>query len=117
MTAESPQMQALHGVQIVFQLPYHADESIDYETLDREIDHIFVAGAEWGRVRALINDRGENIKEVGPSVPVEVLGLQGAPNAGDDFAVVVHHRETRARAVAVGLFPAKECVIAAPHGG
>jgi len=58
---------------------------------------IFVAGAEWGRVRALINDRGENIKEVGPSVPVEVLGLQGAPNAGDDFAVV--EDEARAREI------------------
>ena len=62
-----------------------------------KIGDIFVAGAEWGRVRALINDRGENIKEVGPSVPVEVLGLQGAPNAGDDFAVV--EDEARAREI------------------
>lgn len=55
MTAESPQMPALHGVQIVFQLPYHADESIDYETLGREIDHIFVAGAD-GLVMAMVTE-------------------------------------------------------------
>jgi translation initiation factor IF-2 len=62
-----------------------------------KIGDIFVAGAEWGRVRALIDDRDANIKEVGPSVPVEVLGLQGAPNAGDDFAVV--EDEARAREI------------------
>ncbi|NKB55348.1 MAG: translation initiation factor IF-2 [Alphaproteobacteria bacterium] len=63
-----------------------------------KIGDIFVAGAEWGRVRALINDRGENIKEAGPSIPVEILGLQGAPGAGDDFAVV--EDEARAREIA-----------------
>ncbi len=62
-----------------------------------KIGDIFVAGAEWGRVRALINDRGENIEEAGPSTPVEILGLQGAPNAGDDFAVV--EDEARAREI------------------
>lgn len=62
-----------------------------------EIGDIFVAGAEWGRVRALINDRGENIKEAGPSTPVEILGLQGAPGAGDEFAVV--EDEARAREI------------------
>ena len=62
-----------------------------------KIGDIFVAGAEWGRVRALINDRGENIKEAGPSMPVEVLGLQGAPSAGDDFAVV--EDDARAREI------------------
>ena len=62
-----------------------------------KIGDIFVAGAEWGRVRALINDLGENIKEAGPSTPVEILGLQGAPNAGDEFAVV--EDEARAREV------------------
>lgn len=62
-----------------------------------KIGDIFVAGAEWGRVRALINDRGENIKEAGPSTPVEILGLQGAPNAGDEFAVV--EDEGRAREI------------------
>jgi len=59
---------------------------------------IFVAGAEWGRVRALINDRGETIKSAGPAVPVGVLGLQGAPAAGDELVVV--ESEARAREVA-----------------
>jgi len=61
------------------------------------VGDIFVAGAEWGRVRALINDRGENIKSAGPSEPVEVLGLNGAPQAGDDFAVV--ENDARAREI------------------
>ncbi|MDX2100958.1 MAG: translation initiation factor IF-2, partial [Alphaproteobacteria bacterium] len=58
---------------------------------------IFVAGAEWGRVRALVDERGNQLKEAGPGVPVEVLGLQGVPVAGDDFIVV--ENETRARDV------------------
>ena len=61
------------------------------------VGDIFVAGAEWGRVRALINDRGENIKSAGPSEPVSVLGLNGAPQAGDDFAVV--ENDARAREI------------------
>ena len=64
-----------------------------------KVGDIFVAGAEWGRVRALINDKGAQVKEAGPSQPVEVLGLNGAPGAGDDFAVV--DNEARAREVAV----------------
>jgi translation initiation factor IF-2 len=44
-----------------------------------------VAGAAWGRVRAMINDKGEQIKSAGPSTPVQVLGLQSVPNAGDEF--------------------------------
>lgn len=59
---------------------------------------IFVAGAEWGRVRAIIDDRGNQIEEAGPSQPVEVLGLQGTPSAGDDFNVV--EDEARAREIA-----------------
>ncbi len=58
----------------------------------------FVVGSEWGRVRALINDRGEDVKESGPSEPVEVLGLTGTPLAGDDFVVV--DSESRARSIA-----------------
>ncbi len=58
---------------------------------------IFVAGSAWGRVRALINDKGEHIKEAGPSVPVEVLGLSSAPEAGDQFDVVPN--EARAREI------------------
>ncbi|RDD63337.1 translation initiation factor IF-2 [Ferruginivarius sediminum] len=56
---------------------------------------IFVAGSEWGRVRALINDRGEQVKEAGPSEPVEVLGLQGTPKAGDEFVVVENEQRAR----------------------
>ena len=58
---------------------------------------IFVAGSAWGRVRALINDKGEHIKEAGPSTPVEVLGLSSAPEAGDQFDVVPN--EARAREI------------------
>ncbi|MDA0784696.1 MAG: translation initiation factor IF-2 [Proteobacteria bacterium] len=62
-----------------------------------KVGDIFVAGSEWGRVRALVNDRGENVQEAGPSAPVEVLGLNGAPQAGDEFAVV--DSDARAREV------------------
>ncbi|MGB5949356.1 MAG: translation initiation factor IF-2, partial [Parvibaculum sp.] len=61
------------------------------------VGDIIVAGTEWGRVRALINDRGENVESAGPSVPVEVLGLGGAPEAGDVLSVV--ESEARAREV------------------
>jgi translation initiation factor IF-2 len=59
------------------------------------VGDIFVAGAEWGRVRALIDDHGERIDSAGPSQPVEVLGLNGAPMAGDDFAVVEDEAKAR----------------------
>ena len=58
---------------------------------------IAVAGSAWGRIRALINDRGSNIDEAGPSIPVEVLGLSSAPDAGD--ALVVVDSDARAREV------------------
>ncbi|WP_367716512.1 translation initiation factor IF-2 [Nitratireductor sp. GISD-1A_MAKvit] len=58
---------------------------------------IIVAGNEWGRVRALVNDRGEQLKEAPPSMPVEILGLQGTPQAGDRIAVV--ESEARAREI------------------
>jgi translation initiation factor IF-2 len=61
------------------------------------VGDIIVAGAEMGRVRALINDQGETISEAGPSVPVEVLGFNGPPEAGDRMAVV--ENEARARQV------------------
>ena len=54
-----------------------------------------VAGAAWGRIRALINDKGEQIKEAGPSTPVEVLGLSDVPLAGDDFVVAPDERKAR----------------------
>ena len=61
------------------------------------VGDIFVVGREWGRVRALVNDRGEAIESAGPSAPVEVLGLNGTPDAGDDFLVVAD--EGRAREI------------------
>ena len=61
------------------------------------VGDIIVAGAEMGRVRALINDQGVTIDEAGPSVPVEVLGFNGPPEAGDRLAVV--ESEARAREV------------------
>jgi translation initiation factor IF-2 len=58
---------------------------------------IVVAGAEWGRVRALVSDTGEPVQSAGPSTPVEVLGFSGTPDAGDRLAVV--DSEARAREV------------------
>ncbi|KRQ14394.1 translation initiation factor IF-2 [Bradyrhizobium sp. DASA03076] len=61
------------------------------------VGDIIVAGAEMGRVRALISDQGETVDEAGPSVPVEVLGFNGPPEAGDRLAVV--ENEARARQI------------------
>ncbi len=61
------------------------------------IGEIIVAGSEWGRVRALINDQGKNVKDGRPSMPVEILGLSGAPSAGDRMVVV--ENEARAREI------------------
>ena len=61
------------------------------------VGDIIVAGAEWGRVRALLDDKGANVDSAGPSQPVEVLGFSGAPEAGDRVAVV--GSEARAREV------------------
>jgi len=58
---------------------------------------LVVAGSAWGRVRALIDDLGEPVKSAGPSVPVEVMGFDSAPEAGDQFAVV--ENEARAREI------------------
>ena len=59
---------------------------------------IFVVGEQWGRVRALINDQNDRVKQAGPSVPVEVLGLNGTPEAGDVLNVV--STEAQAREIA-----------------
>ncbi|MEM6932167.1 MAG: translation initiation factor IF-2, partial [Pseudomonadota bacterium] len=56
---------------------------------------IFVVGEQWGRVRALINDQGDRVDEAGPSVPVEVLGLNGTPEAGDVLNVVENENKAR----------------------
>jgi translation initiation factor IF-2 len=61
------------------------------------VGDIFVAGTEWGRVRALITDRSENVDAAGPSMPIEVLGLQGTPLPGEQFVVV--ENENRARQI------------------
>jgi translation initiation factor IF-2 len=58
---------------------------------------IVVAGAEWGRVRAMLDDKGRGLKEGGPSTPVEILGLTGIPSAGEPFVVV--ENEGRAREI------------------
>jgi len=63
-----------------------------------KVGDVFVAGSDWGRVRALLDDHGNKIESAGPATPVEVLGLQGAPSAGDDFITV--ETEARAREVA-----------------
>lgn len=62
-----------------------------------KVGDLVVAGAEWGRVRALVSDTGETISRAGPSTPVEVLGFSGTPDAGDRLAVV--ENESRAREV------------------
>ncbi|MFZ9730518.1 MAG: translation initiation factor IF-2 [Ilumatobacteraceae bacterium] len=54
-----------------------------------------VAGAAWGRVRAILNDRGEQVKESGPSSPVQVLGLSAVPQAGDEFRIAPDDRTAR----------------------
>ncbi|MFI0395718.1 translation initiation factor IF-2 [Paracoccus jiaweipingae] len=67
---------------------------VQHGTLKR--GDIFVVGEQWGKVRALINDKGDRVEEAGPSVPVEVLGLNGTPEAGDVLNVVdteAHARE------------------------
>ena len=76
------------------------------------VGDIVVAGGESGRVRALMDDRGTNLDEAGPSVPVEVLGLNGLPEAGDEFAVV----ESEARAREVAEFRTRPCSSKADRG-
>ena len=58
---------------------------------------ILVAGSEWGRVRAMLDDKGQNLKDAGPAMPVEILGLTGVPSAGEPFVVV--ENEGRAREI------------------
>ena len=61
------------------------------------VGDVVIAGKEWGKVRALLNDEGKRLETAFPSFPVEVLGLSGAPEAGDEFVVV--ENESRAREV------------------
>src|SRR5207253_6284054 len=62
-----------------------------------KVGDLIVAGADWGRVRALVSDTGAAVEMAGPSTPVEVLGFNGTPEAGDRLAVV--QSEARAREV------------------
>jgi len=55
----------------------------------------FVSGLRWGKVRAIINDKGQNISEASPSTPVEILGINGAAKAGDDFIVLDSEKEAK----------------------
>ena len=55
----------------------------------------FVSGLKWGKVRAIINDKGKNINDAPPSTPVEILGINGAAKAGDDFIVVDNEKEAK----------------------
>jgi len=59
------------------------------------VGDIFVSGSEWGKVKALINDHGNNIKKAPPSLPVEVIGFDSNPLAGDDFIVVDNENSAR----------------------
>ncbi|MBR72883.1 MAG: translation initiation factor IF-2 [Rhodospirillaceae bacterium] len=59
------------------------------------VGDIVVAGSQWGRIRAMIDDRGSNATQVTPATPVEILGLTGVPEAGDEFVVVENERRAR----------------------
>lgn len=79
-----------------------------------KVGQIIVAGRAWGKVRALINDHGENVVEAGPSVPVEVLGFNSAPEAGDQFAIV--ESEARAREITEYRTKKRRDILAAGAG-
>ena len=59
----------------------------------------FVSGLKWGKVRAIINDKGQNISEAAPSTPVEILGINGAAKSGDDFLVLENEKEAKTLSV------------------
>jgi translation initiation factor IF-2 len=60
-----------------------------------KVGEIIVCGGQWGRVRALVDDRGRSVEDAGPAVPVEILGLDGVPEAGDPLVVVDNERRAR----------------------
>jgi translation initiation factor IF-2 len=59
------------------------------------VGDVVVAGCQWGRIRAMLNDKGANLEEAGPALPVEILGLQGVPEAGEAFVQVKDERQAR----------------------
>jgi translation initiation factor IF-2 len=79
------------------------------------VGSLVVAGSQWGRVRALLDDKGANVSEAPPSFPVEVLGFSGAPDAGDRVAVV--ETEARAREITEYRERQKREKLAARGGG
>ncbi len=80
-----------------------------------KVGDVFVSGTEWGRVRALHNDRGANVKMALPGQPIEVQGLTGTPDAGDDFTVV--EDEAKARDIAEFRLRKKRALAAAKTKG
>jgi len=60
-----------------------------------KMSDIILAGHEYGKIRAMIDENGKQIKEAGPSIPVEILGLNGTPDAGDDFLIVQDEKKAR----------------------
>ena len=70
-------------------------EILDLKKGTLHIGDIVIAGKEWGRVRAMFNEMGKKMNEAGPAAPVEVLGLQGTPAAGDDFIVVADENQAK----------------------
>lgn len=60
-----------------------------------KVGEVCIAGKEWGHVRAMFNEHGKKVFEAGPATPVEVLGLQGTPSAGDDFIIVKDENQAR----------------------
>lgn len=60
-----------------------------------KIGDVMVAGSNWGRIKAMFNEKGEKVLEAGPSTPASILGLDGAPNAGDKFNVLADEREAK----------------------
>ncbi|MGY8789706.1 MAG: hypothetical protein ACKVKR_05345, partial [Pseudomonadales bacterium] len=65
-----------------------------------KLSDIILAGHEYGKVKAMIDENGNQIKEAGPSIPVEILGLNGPPNAGDEFIIVNDEKKAKAKAAA-----------------
>ena len=59
------------------------------------VGDICIAGKEWGHIRAMFNEHGQKLQEAGPATPVEILGLQGTPSAGDDFIVVADESKAK----------------------
>jgi translation initiation factor IF-2 len=60
-----------------------------------KLSNIILAGHEYGKVRAMIDENGNQIKEAGPSIPVEILGLNGTPDAGDEFIIVTDEKKAK----------------------